>query len=302
MGKRVSSIFALLVCMPAFVSAQVVITEIMYDLDGSDSGREWVEVQNTSSESVTLTDWKFFEGDTNHGITETNGATLAPGAYAVIADKPEKFKVDWSGFSGLLFDSSFSLKNTGETLVLRCCGSDLSDRDSVTYNNTGGGAGDGFTLHRDGLSITAADPSPGSGAQVVTSFSEPEESEPTESAEPEQVEQPVVEEEKEAPPVVAVAPKPTVIVQEEHEAVPQKKDETTSAVEESDPGGGSEEDREVVEQKPSSLVAAAEGATPENTSPWLWWGGAGALSFIGAASAYVIGRSRRREWDIEEIE
>ncbi|MCR4281332.1 MAG: lamin tail domain-containing protein, partial [Candidatus Kaiserbacteria bacterium] len=49
--------------LPFTASAQVVISEIMYDLEtGSDSGREWVEVFNSGGSSVNLTDWKVSEG------------------------------------------------------------------------------------------------------------------------------------------------------------------------------------------------------------------------------------------------
>lgn len=36
----------LLIFIPFPLFAQVVINEIMYDLEGSDDGREWVEIKN----------------------------------------------------------------------------------------------------------------------------------------------------------------------------------------------------------------------------------------------------------------
>lgn len=153
--------------IPGAVSAQVVLSEIMYDLEsGSDSGREWVEVFNSGGSSVTLTEWKLFENGTNHSLaTYSGGEALVSGGYAIIADNPANFLSDNPGFSGVLFDSAFSLSNTGETLILRCCGSDLVDKDSVTYASTQGGAGDGKTLQRStaGGSFTALTPTPGSG-------------------------------------------------------------------------------------------------------------------------------------------
>src|SRR3989344_6805654 len=104
------------------VYASVVITEVMYDLEGADTGREWVKIQNDGV-AVDLTGWKFFEGGGNHGLTLVQGdISLPQNGFAVIADNAEKFLLDWPGFSGTLFDSVFSLSNTGETLILRDVG------------------------------------------------------------------------------------------------------------------------------------------------------------------------------------
>src|SRR3989338_825587 len=127
--------------LPVCASAQVVISEIMYDLEGSDANREWIEIYNSGSSVVNITEWRLFEGDSNHVLTAVGSETLATGGYAVIADDPEKFREDWPSFSGRLFDSSFSLSNTGGTLVLRCCsGGDLLDRDFISYSGDSGAA------------------------------------------------------------------------------------------------------------------------------------------------------------------
>jgi len=170
-GMRAAFWLALLA--PSIAFGDLVISEVMYDLEsGSDSGREWVEVFNAGTNSATLTEWKLFEGSTNHSISaHSGGETIAAGAYAVIADNPAKFLEDWPGFSGMLFDSAFSLSNSGETLILRCCSSDLLDKDSITYNGEAGGAGDGKSLHRASVAsatMSAASPTPGSGALAAS--------------------------------------------------------------------------------------------------------------------------------------
>ena len=53
-------------CSFKVAHASVTINEIMYDLEGADTGREWVEVHNSGSEAVDLLKWKFVEGGTNH--------------------------------------------------------------------------------------------------------------------------------------------------------------------------------------------------------------------------------------------
>lgn len=311
---------------PTFVSAQVVISEIMYDLaEGGDTGREWVEVHNAGSESVNLTEWKFFESDTNHGLKAISGEILAPGAYAIIADNPAKFATDWPSFSGLVFDSAFALNNSGETLVLRCCGKEPTDRDSVTYNNTGGGAGDGFSLHRSGSSIVAAKPSPGSGA-VEAPAPKPKEPEPTPELPPQSVEQPKIEpvvqeaqnepqttvatsrvQEKETTQEISapVAVPATVVVQEESEVPPPGKKSIKKVTKVETEEFEDAPLEEVITQE-AAPVAIAQVAAAHSSSPpsdWLWWLCAAAVSFFGAGGAYMAGRGqRKREWKIEEVD
>ena len=67
---------------------------------------------------------------------------------------------DWPNFSGILFDSSFSLTNDpGETLVLKDASGTVVDQ--VTYDPSVGASGDGTTLNRSGSSFVAAVATPG---------------------------------------------------------------------------------------------------------------------------------------------
>jgi len=77
--------------------AQVAITEIMYDLEGSDSGREWVEIHNTSSAEIDLADWKLYENNTNHGITGIgDNTTLIRGCSQDQILKWDEVADDWN--------------------------------------------------------------------------------------------------------------------------------------------------------------------------------------------------------------
>jgi hypothetical protein len=144
--KIVSGFFCVCIFFPVCVFAQVVITEIMYDIEGTDTGREWVEVQNTGSTAVDLSLWKLFEANTAHKLVPVGDISLPALGFAVITDNPDKFKADNPQFSGLLFDSTFSLSNEGEVLVIRDPAG--ADSDSVTYQPALGGAGDGTTLQK----------------------------------------------------------------------------------------------------------------------------------------------------------
>ncbi|HET8581154.1 MAG TPA: lamin tail domain-containing protein [Candidatus Paceibacterota bacterium] len=168
MSAKAAAAGALVACVacgaPLVVSAQAVISEIMYDPDGTDAGHEWVEVFNAGASAVPLTEWHFYENETDHRISAVQGGSvLAPGAYAVIADNPALFLTDHPGFAGQLFDSAFSLSNSGEPLALH----DAQDvtADAITYDAAEGT--DGESLSRTsaaGTAFAAAAPTPGTGS------------------------------------------------------------------------------------------------------------------------------------------
>ena len=126
-----------------FADGQILITEVMYDLEeGSDSGREWIEIKNSGGETIDMTGWKLFEANVNHSIASTSGAgfSVSAGGYAVIADNHSKFLADWPDFSGVLFDSVFSLGNVGEIVAIK--NPDFVETDSFSCSSGMGAAGD----------------------------------------------------------------------------------------------------------------------------------------------------------------
>ncbi|MEK9131340.1 MAG: lamin tail domain-containing protein [Patescibacteria group bacterium] len=155
--------------LPVICFGQVLISEVMYDVSGTDSGREWIELQNTGSTPVDLTSLKLFEANTNHSLVESQGsATLAAGGFAIIADDPAKFKVDWPNFAGVILNSSFSLSNEGEAISIKD-GDVVIDQ--VSYSGSLGAAGDGKSLVRNGSTFSASTPSPGAGITSDTTTS-----------------------------------------------------------------------------------------------------------------------------------
>ncbi len=152
----------LLSSLPSLVFAQLVFTEIMYDLEGADTGREWIELKNEGSTPVDISSYKLRENDVNHSLVFQQGSAAIPsGGYAVVADNATKFLADHPGFTGTLYDSSFSLSNSGETLVFKDVS--LADLDTVTYVSDWGGAGDGKSLQKSAENWLAAAPNPAEG-------------------------------------------------------------------------------------------------------------------------------------------
>ncbi len=161
----VRNAFIVALLLPALTSAQVIISEIMYDLaEGSDSGREWIEVYNIGAVPLSLAELILFESNRKHVIK--GESLIAPGAHAVIADKPEKFRADYPNYTGLLFDSAFSLNNDGETIELRKGDTTI---DSAVYTKSLGGNGSGESLQRTtptGGALAPGLPTPGAGIPV----------------------------------------------------------------------------------------------------------------------------------------
>ena len=125
----------------------LVFSEIYYNPAGSDDNHEWIEVYNNGTLSVDVTKWRFEEEGTQHLIKNATSQTqINPDSYAIIAESTAQFLLDYPEFSGLIFDSSFSLSNTGEQLALRI-GKDGEISDFITYNSTWGGDGN-FSLEK----------------------------------------------------------------------------------------------------------------------------------------------------------
>lgn len=121
MSLRLARSLAILciIAAPAVAHAEIIFGDIGYDVPGADEGREWVIIHNTGSDPVNLTGWKFFEGGINHKLVPISSTLVPAGGGAVIVSSLEGYHTDHPGYEGLIFTSSFSLKNTGETLSLK---------------------------------------------------------------------------------------------------------------------------------------------------------------------------------------
>lgn len=158
-------LISLLILSPQFVRAEVLINEIMYDLEGTDGKREWIEIR-VIGESVDVTSLKLNENDVDHSISLFQGnKTLNDGEYAIIADNPDQFLIDNPQISGNIFDSAFSLSNEGEVLKIIGVGGKILDEALYTKELGANGTGNSIQLN-DGFFI-AGSPTPNS--QNVTS-------------------------------------------------------------------------------------------------------------------------------------
>jgi hypothetical protein len=171
-----SAVLLSLVSNPVAVFASVEITEVMYNPEASDSGREWVELQNTGDSSVNLDRWHFREDGTDHRISTTSqgdftdSPRLPAGEYIILADDPAAVSNDYPNLSAVL-NSSFTLVNSGESLSM--INPDGVVSDSVNYDTSIGGDDNGNSLQKKNVGWIAAGPTPAS-ANVSQSSSDME--------------------------------------------------------------------------------------------------------------------------------
>lgn len=153
-----------LLCLaPCIVSAQVTITEFMYDAPGTDDKQEWVEIYNGGSTAVDLTKWKINDGS-NHvlNVPPKNGGvgsiTIQPGGYAILASDAPTFVTAYPNVANVI-DTTLSLSNTSGTIQLIDDAGAVAD--TVTYAKAQGAAGDGNTLQWNGSTYVPGTSSPG---------------------------------------------------------------------------------------------------------------------------------------------
>ncbi len=149
--------------VPPSVFAALSINEIMYNPEGADADREWIEIYNSGSQSVDLSQYFFYENETFHKIAKGN---IAAGSYVLLAKKPEILSQEISGVE--ILKSSFSLSNKGETLSLANKEKEIFD--TVSYSPTDGANGDGESLQKTGGPWVHAEPTPGRKNKESSSF------------------------------------------------------------------------------------------------------------------------------------
>jgi len=88
------------------------------------TNHEWLEILNITDESVDLLNWKFWENETNYGLSvSTTDSILDPGEYGVICQDENIFLNDYPNFNNSIFDSSWgTLKEGGEEIGLKDSG------------------------------------------------------------------------------------------------------------------------------------------------------------------------------------
>lgn len=119
---KISLVFILLLLLSFFVSiafAQIQITEIMYNPNGSDDGREWIEAINSGNSINVKTGrdgWKLNDGK-NHYL-QTNDFTWNSNQVIIFVQDKSKFLKDYPSNPANIVESSFYLKNSSGSIKI----------------------------------------------------------------------------------------------------------------------------------------------------------------------------------------
>lgn len=94
LGAFFVAIAVSLVPINAFAAAEVIISEIHYNPDGSDETREFIELKNVGDETANLAGWAF-----NNGVIFTfpNSTSLEPGNFLVVVANSTQFALNYPG-------------------------------------------------------------------------------------------------------------------------------------------------------------------------------------------------------------
>ena len=269
-----------LLFLPAFVAAQVVINEIMYNPDGSDSGREWVELYNEGSADVSIVggtakgSWRIFDGSNHTLIDPTSGVgrgtlRIPAGGYLVVAKDPASFIGEYPNGSYAVIKSSLSLNNTAATIALI----DGSGKklDSVAYEKAAGASDDGTSLQLTSSgSWIAALPTPGA-ANASAAYVPPAP--------------------KDVAPTKIAAPKST---QKMSRAGKSAQSASASAPAAAKPLGAPQG------QAAAPIVLTRSAAASSMAAGSWWWLAALALAALGSVALVLSRRKAQTEWNIIE--
>ncbi|MBI5152925.1 MAG: lamin tail domain-containing protein [Parcubacteria group bacterium] len=129
-------------------SSSLIINEIMYNPEGSDTKHEWIELKNIGPSPIDIKDWRINDG-TNHQLkndAHPEYFSILPNEYVVLASDITTFLNEHPGFKEKIFDTVLSLKNTGDHIIL--LDNNKAIVDDITYQPSSGGDGGGKTLER----------------------------------------------------------------------------------------------------------------------------------------------------------
>ncbi|MBI3305474.1 lamin tail domain-containing protein [Candidatus Parcubacteria bacterium] len=143
---------AALSAAPASAGAALVFSEIMYDLPGNDTDREWVEVVNCGPDAIAIAtgsgsgSWRFNDG-ANHILNDPvqGSTTLNQNNVLILTADAPTFLAEHPGVPGTVMDTVMNLKNTSSTLQLIDGGAVVA---TTAYDSGMGAKGNGRSLER----------------------------------------------------------------------------------------------------------------------------------------------------------
>jgi len=140
--------------------SDLIITEIMYDPNGTDTGKEWVELYSKGADDIKIKSgscstncWRFIDQfkdglpNSSHRHTFSEDEIIKPTEFLIFATDKDTFRQNYPDYTGKLIKSSFSLLNEGSALALSSDGG-TTYFSKTDYEKSWGGSGNGKTLEK----------------------------------------------------------------------------------------------------------------------------------------------------------
>jgi hypothetical protein len=113
-----TTIVSFILSIPA-TFGDILITEIMYNASGPDTGFEWVEIYNSGDAPVDLTGWKLSDEDSNAVNWSLMSGSLNPGQAGIITLSTEAdFKASWPTAADAVIFTSDGWGSIANTVTL----------------------------------------------------------------------------------------------------------------------------------------------------------------------------------------
>tara|TARA_Y100000310_G_scaffold302730_1_gene340435 strand:- start:1111 stop:2997 length:1887 start_codon:yes stop_codon:yes gene_type:complete len=130
-----------LILFSSYVYGDIVINEIMYNPEGSDNNKEFIEIYHT--EQINLTNWIVGDSASNDTLTLLN---YSQSNYSLIVEESFNYSEISASVYSVGATIGNNLGNTEDTVYLYDNSSNLIS--TITYNNSWGADGNGYTLEK----------------------------------------------------------------------------------------------------------------------------------------------------------
>jgi hypothetical protein len=173
-------LFFVVFFVPIFARADVLISEVAWMGTTDSQFEEWIELQNTGSESVSLSGWKIYKAGGDTLLFSLSGS-ISAGQYLLVCRTTASVSNPLSGSCDLsgTFGGS-GLNNTSEYIILKNDSGNSVDEVNASGGWPAGDASTKQTMQKSGSSWITADGTPGQPNASTGSDDEEEEDEENE--------------------------------------------------------------------------------------------------------------------------
>ena len=174
-------LFFVVFFVPIFARADVLISEVAWMGTTDSQFEEWIELQNTGSESVSLSGWKIYKAGGDTLLFSLSGS-ISAGQYLLVCRTTASVSNPLSGSCDLsgTFGGS-GLNNTSEYIILKNDSGNSVDEVNASGGWPAGDASTKQTMQKSGSSWITADGTPGQPNASTGSDDEEEEDEENEN-------------------------------------------------------------------------------------------------------------------------